>query len=56
MKEITRIHLAKTPFSVEVDAKKSLEQYLDSIQKNIPQKYLYFLPNLLPLPKPSAIH
>ena len=25
MKEITRIHLAKTPFSVEVDAKKSLE-------------------------------
>ncbi len=35
MKEITRIHLAKTPFSVEVDAKKSLEQYLDSIQKNM---------------------
>jgi len=35
MKEITRIHLAKTPFSVEVDAKKSLEKYLDSIQKNM---------------------
>ena len=35
MKEITRIHLAKTPFSVEVDAKKSLEQYLNSIQKNM---------------------
>ena len=35
MKEITRIHLAKTPFSVEVDAKKSLDQYLDSIQKNM---------------------
>ena len=35
MKEITRIHLAKTPFSVEADAKKSLEQYLDSIQKNM---------------------
>ena len=35
MKEITRIHLAKTPFSVEVDAKKSVEQYLDSIQKNM---------------------
>ena len=29
MKEITRIHLAKTPFSVEVDAKKSLEKYHD---------------------------
>ena len=35
MKEITRIHLAKTPFSVEVDAKKSLQQYLNSIQKNM---------------------
>ncbi len=35
MKEITRIHLAKTPFSVEVDAKKSLEKYLNSIQKNM---------------------
>ena len=35
MKEITRIHLANTPSSVEVDAKKSLEQYLDSIQKNM---------------------
>ena len=35
MKEITRIHLAKTPFSVEVDAKKSLEKYLKLIQKNM---------------------
>ena len=35
MKEITRIHLAKTPFSVEVDAKKSLEKYLNLIQKNM---------------------
>ena len=35
MKEITRIHLAKTPFSVEVDAKKSLEKYFNSIQKNM---------------------
>ena len=33
MKEITRIHLAKTAFSVEIDAKKSLEKYLNSIQK-----------------------
>ena len=35
MKEIIRIHLAKTPFSVEVDAKKSLEKYLNLIQKNM---------------------
>ena len=35
MKEITRIHLAKTAFSVEIDAKKSLEKYLNSIQKNM---------------------
>ena len=35
MKEITRIHLAKMPFSVEVDAKKSLDKYLSSIQKNM---------------------
>ncbi len=35
MKEITRIHLAKTPFSMEVDAKKSLEKYLNLIQKNM---------------------
>lgn len=27
MKKITRIHLAKTAFSVEIDAKKSLEKY-----------------------------
>lgn len=33
MKEITRIHLAKTPFSVEVDAKKVLERYLRDIEK-----------------------
>ncbi len=35
MKEITRIHLAKTPFSAEIDAKKLLEKYLNSIQKNM---------------------
>lgn len=33
MKEITRIHLAKTPYSVEVDAKKELEGYLTAIEK-----------------------
>ena len=35
MKEITRIHLAKTPFSAEIDAKKSLEKYLNLVQKNM---------------------
>lgn len=35
MKEITRIHLAKTPFSAEIDAKKSLEKYLNLIQKSM---------------------
>ena len=35
MKEITRIHLAKTAFSIEIEAKSSLEKYLNSIQKNM---------------------
>ena len=33
MKEVTRMHLAKTPYSVEVDAKKTLEGYLAAIEK-----------------------
>ena len=33
MKEITRIHLAKTPFEIETDAKKSLANYTSEIQK-----------------------
>lgn len=33
MKEITRIHLARTPFDVEIDAKKQLEAYLKAVQK-----------------------
>ena len=33
MKEITRIHLAKTAFSVEIDAKKSLENILIRFRK-----------------------
>lgn len=33
MKEVTRIHLAKTPYSIEVDAKKSLEKYVHEIEK-----------------------
>ena len=35
MKEITRIHLANTAFSIEIEAKSSLEKYLNSIQKNM---------------------
>jgi len=33
MKEITRIHLARTPFNAELDAKKELEKYLSAIKK-----------------------
>lgn len=33
MKEITRVHLAKTPYSVELDAKKELEKYLRDIER-----------------------
>ena len=35
MKEVTRMHLAKTPYSVEVDAKKALEGYLAAIEKTM---------------------
>lgn len=33
MKEVTRVHLAKTPYSIEVDAKKVLERYLKDIER-----------------------
>lgn len=33
MKEITRVHLAKTPYDIEIDAKKALEKYLSDIEK-----------------------
>lgn len=33
MKEIIRIHLARTPFAIEIEARKVLEQYLDDIKK-----------------------
>lgn len=33
MKEITRVHLAKTPYDIEVDAKKELEAYLGEIER-----------------------
>jgi phage shock protein PspC (stress-responsive transcriptional regulator) len=32
MKEITRIHIAKTPYDVELDAKKALESYLKTLE------------------------
>jgi len=33
MKEITRIHIARTPYSAEVDAKKALDEYRAAIKK-----------------------
>lgn len=33
MKEITRIHLAQTPFNIEIAAKKALQTYLEAIEK-----------------------
>jgi uncharacterized Zn-binding protein involved in type VI secretion len=35
VKEITRIHLAKTPYEIEINAKKDLEKYLAEIEKNM---------------------
>ncbi|PID31405.1 hypothetical protein CR983_01450 [Candidatus Saccharibacteria bacterium] len=35
MKEITRVHLAKTAYDIELDAKTSLEKYLSAIQKTM---------------------
>lgn len=32
MNEITRIHLAKVPYNIEVEAKKELQKYLDAIK------------------------
>lgn len=32
MKEITRIHLAKTPYSIEIDAKHALQEYVTAIE------------------------
>ena len=32
MKEITRIHLAKTAYDIEVTAKKQLEKYITSLE------------------------
>lgn len=35
MREITRIHLARTPFNIEIDAKKALEKYLSAVQGSL---------------------
>lgn len=35
MKEITRIHLAATPFNIDITAKKELEKYLEAIEKSL---------------------
>lgn len=35
MNEITRIHLARTPFNWEVGAKKQLETYLAAIKQSL---------------------
>lgn len=35
MKEITRVHLAKTPYDIEVDAKKQLEKYVQAIARTM---------------------
>lgn len=32
MKEVTRIHIAKIPYSIEIDAKKGLEAYLKTLE------------------------
>lgn len=34
MNEITRIHLAKVPYEIEIEAKKSLEKYLNELKKS----------------------
>ena len=33
MKEINRIHLAKVPYEIEIDAKKELTKYFNDLQK-----------------------
>lgn len=42
MKEITRIHLAKVPYEIEIDAKKVLQKYLDEL-KNIQQMKIFLV-------------
>lgn len=40
MKEITRIHLAKTAYDIELDAKKELEKYLQSLAKHTDEEVM----------------
>lgn len=35
MKEINRIHLAKIPYEIEIDAKDELNKYFNALKKNI---------------------
>ena len=35
MKEINRIHLAKVPYEIEIEAKDELNKYFDALKKNI---------------------
>ena len=35
MKEINRIHLAKVPYEIELEAKDELNKYFDALKKNI---------------------
>jgi translation elongation factor EF-Tu-like GTPase len=32
MKEITRIHIAKNPYDIEIDAKKALQKYINRLE------------------------
>lgn len=40
MNEITRIHIAKKPYEIEIDAKKQLEKYLKDIQNYLQDEQL----------------
>ena len=35
MKEINRIHLAKIPYEIEIEAKDELNKYFNALKKNI---------------------
>jgi hypothetical protein len=42
MKEITRIHIAKKAYDIELDAKKQLEKYLKSLETEVNKILLKF--------------
>ena len=35
MNEITRIHLARTPYEIDIEAKKALERYVKAIKESL---------------------